>query len=129
MRRDPSPLPGVLRSSTTPNVSEAEVMRSSAVTRAATSVAVLLAAFASAAEAQERIVSFGNAMQSTVDIVAIPVGGTERIPLTIGQDGIVQFRFTGQRFNLQVIPRDERDSGFRFANVDLSELAANSSDG
>src|SRR5256885_475326 len=84
---------------------------------------------ATTALAQSRVVQFGNAMRTTIDVVLTPVGGAPLPKLTIAPDRTADFRFDGQKFDIQVIPQDDVDSGVRVPKADLDLLVRQSTTG
>jgi hypothetical protein len=103
--------------------------------RARTSICAGLAMVAIVATAQgqargqDKVIQLANQMQSVIDVILTPVGGQPLPPLTIAENRTVDFSFKDQRFDVQVVPRDEPDSGFRLNNVNLNDLANRSADG
>jgi hypothetical protein len=79
--------------------------------------------FAQSAAAQSTI-TFQNRMNSAADVTITEVGTTNVATLALGgEQAPVKFSFSGQRFDIQVVPRDRPDTGFRLSNVDLARLA------
>jgi hypothetical protein len=73
---------------------------------------------------QNQIIKFQNSMQTPAKMFITPVGTTDTREVDLNVGLPAEFVFSGTtRFNIQVIPDDERTSGFRFLNVNLSQLA------
>jgi hypothetical protein len=68
-------------------------------------------------------------MQTIADVRIVAVGSTTPSQFAIGADNVVSFSFTDSVFDIQVIPRDNPTTGFRFSNVNLRDLAATAQDG
>lgn len=96
---------------------------------AALAVAAALLIATNDAQAQNPVVRFRNSMRTTATVRIVPVGGTTPAEFVIGPDNVVRFSFTGQNFDIRVIPRDAPNTGFRFLNIDLRQLAQDAVDG
>ena len=79
--------------------------------------------------AQTRTLNFLNAMQSQATVKIFAAGSATPTEFDIDPTNPVAFTFPEGSFDIQVIPRDEPNSGFRFENVNLTEVANESVDG
>src|SRR5688500_9790891 len=68
-------------------------------------------------------VGFRNAMQTIADVTLTRLSNGQTQTFTLTGDQVLNIPFSGDLFDIQVIPRDEPNSGFRFSNVNLAGLA------
>lgn len=87
------------------------------------SLAFLIVVLSAAVANAQFTVNFQNQMDTAARVLVTPVDGGEAIDFRLNTGRPTQFNFSGQRFNIQVIPDDEPDSGFRLFDVDLRDLS------
>ncbi len=68
-------------------------------------------------------VGFRNSMQTIADVTLTRRSNGQIQTFTLTGNQVLPIPFSGDLFDIQVIPRDEPNSGFRFLNVNLQALA------
>jgi hypothetical protein len=71
----------------------------------------------------QNIAAFRNRMNTIADVTLTRVGTTETQTFTISGNQSLNVPFDGDNFDIQVVPRDEPDSGFRLSNINLRDFA------
>ena len=81
----------------------------------------LVVALAQVSFAEE--VKFRNRINVPINVKIFSVGNPTPVSeFTLGSENVVAFNFTGNAFDIQILPTDDPASGFRHANVPLAQF-------